>query len=115
MGRKSRTKGRHYELEVVHAHEPIGVPCRRTQHAGMSQDDAPDLLVGDVLHAECKRRARGFATLYKMLGDHDLLFVRDDQHGTLVVQPWDTYVALITCWHESGCPTSWVPLPKESE
>jgi hypothetical protein len=47
--------------------------------------------------AECKRRARGFGTLYDALeqDNSDLLFVRDDRKETLVVMPLETYEAFL--------------------
>ena len=49
--------------------------------------------------AECKRRRKGFTTLYKAIEQDtsDLAFVRDDNQKPLVVLPWHTY-ELILKW-----------------
>ena len=47
--------------------------------------------------AECKRRRKGFSSLYKAIeqDNSDLVFVRDDNQKPLVVLPWHTYELII--------------------
>ena len=111
-GRRSKAKGSGFELEVVRAHQELGIAARKMPLSGALGGD----LRGDVqiacLVGECKRRARGFASLYKALeqgGGSDLLFVRDDRHETLVVLPWETWACFLK-W--SGLPAKY-PHTKE--
>lgn len=108
MGSTSRRKGRKVELEIVHKHEDIDVPCRRRQAAGLKDGpDDPDLLVAGCLTAEVKARAggQGFKTLERWLADHDLLFLRRDRAEPLVLMPWALYAAILPHWYESGAGT----------
>ena len=112
MSRMSRDKGRRIELEIVHLHHGIDVPCRRRQAAGIADGpDDPDLLVAGCLDAEVKARASGsgFKTLERWLAKHDLLFLRRDRKQPLVVMPWEVYAAILPHWYESGACTTWAP------
>jgi len=99
-GKASRDKGASYEREIVNWHKARGVPAERIPLSGAVKGNyAGDLKIGPTLGlvAECKRRARGFGTLYAALeqDNSDLLFVRDDRKETLVVLPLQTYEAIL--------------------
>ena len=99
-GKASRDKGASFEREVVNWHKARDVPAERIPLSGAVKGNyAGDIKIGPTLGmvAECKRRARGFGTLYAALeqDDSDLLFVRDDRKETLVVMPLQTYEAFL--------------------
>lgn len=101
MGKASRDKGASFEREIVNWHRAIGVPAERIPLSGAVKGNyAGDLRLGPTLGmvAECKRRARGFGTLYDALDQDgaDLLFVRDDRKPALVVLPMATYEAMLS-------------------
>ena len=112
-GRKSRNKGRGAEREIVNRHKALGIAARRRQAPGLADTpDDPDVLIAGLLTAEVKRYASAtgrWGTVKDWMEGHDLLFMREDHGEWLVTMPWDWYVALLTCWHESGCPTGFVP------
>jgi len=96
----SKAKGSAFELEVVRAHHALGVTARKMPLSGALGGE----LSGDVLVAglkgECKRRRKGYTSLYNALdqgGGNDVLFIRDDRRETLVVLPWSTW-ALFLDW-----------------
>ena len=95
---KSKKKGSAYELEVVKAHHSLGVAARKMPLSGA----LGGIYSGDVIVAgltcECKRRKRGFSTLYKYMeqgSGNDVLFLRDDREETLVVLPWATWASFL--------------------
>ncbi len=94
----SKAKGSGFELEVVRAHQRLGITARKMPLSGALGGE----LSGDVqiagLKGECKRRKKGFTGLYKALeqgGGNDVLFIRDDRRETLVVLPWHTWVLFL--------------------
>lgn len=89
-----RRKGSRLELQVVHLLQDLGIPAEkisRTGHAG------PDLRIADQWTAEVKGRkdGAGFKQIVEWLGTADVLFLRQDRHGFLVVLPWDHYITLL--------------------
>lgn len=99
-GRSSKVKGAGYEREIVNWHRGLGVPARRTPLSGALKGDlGGDLMLGPALgmKAECKRRKRGFGSLYAALEQDgcDLLFVRDDHQHSLVVMPLETWTLML--------------------
>lgn len=99
-GKASRDKGANFEREIVNWHKNCDVPAERIPLSGAVKGNYKgDIRLGPTLGllAECKRKARGFGTLYDALSqdDADLLFVRDDRKETLVVMPLETYDAFL--------------------
>jgi len=96
MSSRSKAKGSAYELEVVRKHREMGVAAEKMPLSGaLGGKYAGDIkLFNGGMRGECKRRKKGFTTLYKALaqdGGNDICFVRDDNQETLVVMPWETY------------------------
>lgn len=93
MTNPSKAKGSGYEREIVQLHKSLGIEATKTPLSGM----LGGAYRGDVqvagLIAECKRRRKGFSSLYKALDQDnaDLLFVRDDNKETLIVLRKETY------------------------
>ena len=96
MGRKSRTKGYRGEKEIVDKLRSYGIKAERVPLSGAAGGRfAGDVIITigtrDII-AEVKRRAKGFAQLYKWLADKDVLFVRSDRHEWLVIERFDDWV-----------------------
>ena len=100
MSSPSKRKGSGFELEVVRDHQALGIEARKTPLSGALPSYPGDIQIAGLI-GECKRRRKGFSTLYKGLaqGDNaaDLMFIRDDGQQTLVVLPWETW-KLILGW-----------------
>ena len=98
MSSKSKRKGSGYELEVAKAHLGLGVNAFKQPLSGaLGGKYSGDVQIVGMI-GECKRRKKGFTTLYKALeqgGGSDMLFVRDDNQETLVVLPWETWTQII--------------------
>tara|TARA_R100001443_G_scaffold7064_1_gene16206 strand:+ start:965 stop:1312 length:348 start_codon:yes stop_codon:yes gene_type:complete len=98
MSSKSKRKGSGYELEVVRAHLAEGVQASKQPLSGaLGGKYAGDVQIAGLI-CECKRRRKGFSTLYKALeqgGGSDALFVRDDNRDTLVVLPFETWTQIM--------------------
>jgi len=96
-GSRSKRKGSGYELEVVRAHQALGVDAFKTPLSGaLGGRYRGDVQVAGLI-GECKRRARGFGSLYDALDQQgaDVMFARDDKRDTLVVLPWSTWAQII--------------------
>jgi len=97
-GLRSKRKGSGFEREVVRALQDRGLAAERVPLSGAVggsyTDDITCPVLGVDWRFECKRRARGFATIYSMLGNADGLFIRDDHERTLVVLPLDLFTAI---------------------
>jgi len=96
-GSRSKRKGSGYELEVVKAHQALGVDAFKTPLSGaLGGRYRGDVQVAGLI-GECKRRAKGFTSLYSALDQQgaDVMFARDDQRETLVVLPWSTWTQII--------------------
>lgn len=92
MSAKSRRKGSDFETEARKAFEEAGYSCVKTGAFA-----AHDLLVslnGQDLIVECKRRANGFASLYRYLEQGDLVVHRDDRREPLITMPLSTFFSL---------------------
>ena len=91
---RSKAKGSAFELEIVRAHQALGIAARKMPLSGaLGGAYRGDVQIAGLV-GECKRRARGYSSLYKALeqgGGSDILFVRDNRHETLVVVPWQTW------------------------
>lgn len=97
-----KRKGSGFELEIVKYHRnKLKVHAYKQPLSGaLGGRFKGDLVVAGMI-AECKRRKKGFSTLYKAVSqdDADLVFVRDDHQEPLVVLPWKTY-ELFVKWLE---------------
>jgi hypothetical protein len=97
MVNKPKIKGTQYETETVKLINGLGIECERVPLSGALGGKYR----GDVQFAglivECKRRRKGFSSLYKALrqDNADLLFVRDDNEKTLAVLPWETFTLFL--------------------
>src|SRR5262249_45227052 len=98
MTHSSKRKGNQFEREIVHLLAECGINAKRVPLSGAVPGYEGDLRVpvgGLERRAECKRRARAFATLSAMLGSNDLLFVRDDRAGPMVVMSVAMFCAFV--------------------
>lgn len=99
MTHPSKRKGNGYEREVVSDLQDLGIAAVRVPLSGAVKGDKfdHDICVpvrGKDKKMECKRRRKGFATLYKMLGLNDVVCVRDDNSPSLVVMRLETFADL---------------------
>lgn len=94
----SKRKGGGFELEIEKKHLALGVQASKQPLSGaLGGKHAGDVQIAGLI-CECKRRRKGFSTLYKALeqgGGSDALFVRDDYRETLVVLPWETWTQIV--------------------
>ena len=94
MSSKSKRKGSSYEREVVRDHLALGVQASKQPLSGaLGGKYSGDVQIAGLI-GECKRRRKGYSSLYKAMeqgGGSDVLFVRDDNRETLVVLPWETW------------------------
>ena len=94
----SKQKGTAFETEIVNAHKKLGVSAKRQPLSGAMDEYPCDVQISG-LYGECKRRRKGFSSLYKAIEQGkqpaDVLFVRDDHQKTLVVLPWQTWVKFL--------------------
>ena len=98
MVHPSKRKGNAFEREIVHMLQEAGISAKRVPLSGAVSGYKGDLRVtvgGLERCAECKRRARAFATLSAMLGSNDFLYVRDDRTEPMVVMSMPTFCAIV--------------------
>jgi hypothetical protein len=90
-GRRSRDKGNRTERAVVRLLQDHGFAAERIPLSGAAGGSYTGDLTVPVLgidrRVEVKCRGTGFAQLYEWLADRDLLIVRADRRGLLVVVP----------------------------
>ncbi len=104
-GRGPRRKGDNIEREIVELHHALGIHAERYPLSGASQfrDSGHDLDIypygrdaaPPVAEVKARRGGTGFVQLERWLGDYDLLFLRRDRAGALVLLPWRTWSELI--------------------
>ena len=91
-GAMSQRKGSGHELEVKKAFQSAGYSATKT---GAYKDDDILVALGSYdLVIECKRRKRGFASLYKFLEQGDIVVHRDDHQHNLITMPLDLFFSL---------------------
>lgn len=92
MTKKSQRKGDAFELEAKKAFQAAGFDCVKT---GAYQEH--DLLVGidgrDRI-VECKRRKKGFHSLYSFIENAWAVVHRDDYQEPLITLRLDDFLAL---------------------
>lgn len=91
MGKKSRDKGANYERELVNGFKFFGLQARRVPLSGALEHEKGDIVVHPTFpgcerpwKGEAKRRAK-LPVIFKELGEHDFLAVREDRGETLIV------------------------------
>ena len=98
MSNPSKAKGSGYELEIVRAHEALGIEANKTPLSGaLGGKYSGDVQIAGLI-TECKRRRKGHSSLYKALAQgqgSDIMFARDDHRPTLVIMPWETWAAIL--------------------
>lgn len=111
MGKRSRTKGRNFELEVVKLAGEAGIPAiRNDQYLGV-EDGGSDVILHavrdrghiihteeEVIYVECKAEQRlGIPAVVRILHDPkervDAVAVKIDRLGSIVAQPLSRYLA----------------------
>ncbi len=88
--KRSQRKGKRGEQVLARMLNDIGVPARRTAplQAGFGrQKDVADVSFGPHYEytAECKTVANGYKSVYKALGDADLLVIKVDNRKAVYV------------------------------
>jgi hypothetical protein len=86
-GKGSRDKGMAFEREVVMRFEEMGIKAQKMPLSGAIPGFEGDVTIWPANHidfkmkVECKRRARGFGTIYSAMqqGDPDMVVCRDDR------------------------------------
>jgi len=93
MGKLSRDKGAQFEREIVRILNIHNFNAKRTapMQAGHSTDFAD--IECDLGLVECKRRARGFSTLYEALASADCVIFRDDRKQALIAFELEDFLA----------------------
>ena len=86
MGIKSKDKGYRLEHELVLKLKELGYQAERIPLSGRLGGSFSHDLIVNGKRGKVKGRADGFKSLYKWLEGVDLLFVRADNRGWLVVQ-----------------------------
>jgi 5,10-methylene-tetrahydrofolate dehydrogenase/methenyl tetrahydrofolate cyclohydrolase len=87
MGRKSRTKGKAGELEIMHAGRAAGLDVEKVSRAGYVGHDLEASLLGAKRRIEVKRRSTGLKQVYSWLANADILVARVDRKEAIVVLP----------------------------
>jgi len=94
----SKRKGSGYELEVVRAHQALGIEAIKTPLSGaLGGRYSGDVQIAGLI-GECKRRRKSYSSLYNALQQgtgSDVMFARDDHKETLVIMPWETWAAIL--------------------
>jgi Holliday junction resolvase len=98
-GRSPRRKGDAFEREVVmllrqHGLAAEKVPLSGAIKGGRFDHDVALVVRGTNQRVECKRRARAFVTIDKMLNNNFALIVRDDRSRMLVILGLEQFVEL---------------------
>jgi hypothetical protein len=85
--RASRRKGAAEERALVRFLQQRGFAAEKISRTGYRGPDLSVPLLGVDRAVEVKARGNGFATLYRWLGNADLLIVRANRREPLVVVP----------------------------
>jgi hypothetical protein len=85
--RASRRKGADEERALVRFLQQRGFAAEKISRTGYRGPDLSVPLLGVDRAVEVKARGNGFATLYRWLGNADLLIVRANRREPLVVVP----------------------------
>jgi hypothetical protein len=85
--RASRRKGATEERALVRFLQQRGFAAEKVSRTGYRGPDLSVPLLGIDRAVEVKARGNGFATLYRWLGNADLLIVRANRREPLVVVP----------------------------
>jgi hypothetical protein len=97
-GRSPKRKGNGFEREVVLRLQDLGLAAERIPLSGAAggsfDHDVSCPVRGVDAKLECKRRARAFVGLDKMLGANYALVCRDDRSRTLVVMSLENFAGL---------------------
>ena len=59
MSKRSKAKGSHYEREFVAKIDELGLPAMRVPLSGAMEGYKDDVVIADVVRAECKYRKEG--------------------------------------------------------
>lgn len=99
MGKRSRDKGLGYERECVNAFLEAGISAERVPLSGAAggsyTGDVSAAITGRDRLFEAKRRASGFAMLYRWLGTNYGLLLRADRETGLVVLRQSDFLELV--------------------
>ena len=97
-GKSSKIKGAEFEREVVRRFEEMGIKAQKMPLSGAVKGFEGDVTIWPYSHSdfqmmvECKRRARGFGTIYSAMqqGNPHLVVCRDDRKDEFYVLPRET-------------------------
>lgn len=101
MSRRSRNKGYRAERNLVIELRRHGIRAVRVPLSGACEGFSGDLLV-EGKTAEVKARHNGFRELYKWLENRDLLFLKADFKGYLVVLRLEDFIRLLGRGNDGG-------------
>lgn len=92
QGRRNRQRGQETERELVGLiREHFGVE-HKGRNLGQERDSGPDVPLPGIGQIQVKRKRS--SPLYGWLKDADLLAIRADGQGFLIVLPWTLFVRL---------------------
>jgi hypothetical protein len=103
-GARHRQKGDRIERELVERHKAIGVHAERYPLSGAScfrgSGHDVDLYpfgreAAPVAESKARKNGAGFTQLETWLGEYDVLFLRRNNAGPMVVLPWRVWAALL--------------------
>ena len=99
MGKFSRDKGARFERDIVAFFRDKGYDAERVPLSGAAGGSfAGDVIVETglgKLTVECKKRARGFTSLYEWLEDNSLLVCAQDRRAPLAVMRLEDFGNLL--------------------
>lgn len=97
-GKSSKAKGAAFEREVVLRFEEMGIKAQKMPLSGAIPGFEGDVTIWPANHidfkmrVECKRRARGFGTIYSAMQQSDphMVVCRDDRKDEFYILPRET-------------------------
>jgi len=95
MGKASRDKGYRNERGIVLALRAAGLAARRIPLSGGDPNEPGDVEIAGFGLCEAKHRESIGVYLWEWLGENKALFVKRNRKKTLVVMPFDEWVALV--------------------
>jgi len=100
-GRRNRQKGQEFEREVVHMFNDAGISAERIKGSGQQASGHNDIVLthfgADGPEIECKRKSKGWSSLYKLINQDgvDIVALRADNEPALAVVKMSMLIDLI--------------------
>jgi len=100
MPNRSKEKGSRFEREVRATLEANGIPTEKVPlsgavKGGSFEGDLEVRITGVICKIECKRRKRGFATMYGYMGTNYAVVTRDDRTPPMITLRLSDFMELV--------------------